>query len=57
MPFIDGIAEDRLAITVGRPGIELTGAAIRTITICEISRLDHPVDHGVLIALAAVQRG
>jgi hypothetical protein len=26
MPFVDGIAEDRLAITVGRPGVELAGA-------------------------------
>ena len=57
IPFIDGIAEDRLAITVGRPSIELARAAIRTITIGEISRLDHPVDHDVLIALAVPQRG
>src|SRR5208337_2787683 len=46
IPFIDGIAEDRFAVAVGRPGIELAGAAIRTVAIGEISRLDHPVDHG-----------
>jgi hypothetical protein len=50
MAVIDDDANDGLAVTVRRQGVELTWATVRAIAMRKIFPLDHPFDlrHGSL---------